>query len=94
MRDVCKGQQASPLSVSPKNTIVVATIKSHEASYVGKVGGISTEIMLDSGSSVSLLSQDTAQKLIGIRPKPIPSVQLQTELGKLLQQCNILVIFQ
>ena len=49
-----KGQQASPLSVSPKNTIVVATIKSHKASIFGKVGGISTEIMLGSGSSVSL----------------------------------------
>lgn len=83
-RDVCQGQQASPLSVSPNNTIVVATIKSHAASTVGKVGGITTEIMLDSGSSVSLLSQDTAQKLTGARPRPIPQVQLQTASGESL----------
>ena len=83
-RDVCQGQQASPLSVSPKNTIVVATIKSHKASIFGKVGGISTEIMLNSGSSVSLLSQDTAQKLTGTRPQKIPSVQLQTASGESL----------
>ena len=54
--DVYQGQQASPIPVSPNNTIVVATIKSHVANIFGKVGGINTEIMLDSGSSVSLLS--------------------------------------
>ena len=83
-RDVCQGQQASPLLVSPKNTIVVATIKSHKASIFGKVGGVSAEIMLDSGSSVSLLSQDTAQKLTGTRPQTIPFIQLQTALGESL----------
>ena len=72
MRDVCQGQQASLLPVSPKNTIVVATIYSHKASIFGKVGGISTKIMLDSGSSVSLLSQETAQKLTAINHKSLP----------------------
>ena len=84
MRDVYQWQKASPLSVSPKNTIVVATIKLHKASIFGKVGGINTEIMLDSGLSVSLLSQDTAQKLTGTRPQAIPSVQLQTASGESL----------
>ena len=83
-RDVCQGQQASPLSVSPENIIVVATIKSHKASIIGKVGGNSTEIMLDSGSSISLLSQDTAQKLTGTKPRTIPSLQLQTASGESL----------
>ena len=58
-RDVCQGPQASLVPVSPNDTIVLATIKSHASGIFGKVGGISTEIMLDSGSSVSLLSQDT-----------------------------------
>ena len=40
--------------------------------------------MLDSGSSVSLLSQDTAQKLTGTRPQTIPSIQLQTASGESL----------
>ena len=83
-RDVCQGQQASLLSVSPKNTIVVATIKSHKASIYGKIGGINTEIMLDSGSSVSPLSQDAAQKLTGTRSQTIPSIQLQTASGESL----------
>ena len=43
-----------------------STIKPHAASVVGKVGGISTEITLDSGSSVSLLSQETAIQLTGV----------------------------
>ena len=68
----------------PQNTIVVATIKSHKASIIGKVGDISTKIMLDSGLSVSLLSQDTAQKLTGTKPRTIPSVQLQTASGESL----------
>ena len=40
--------------------------------------------MLDSGSSVSLLSQDTTQKLTGTRPQTIPSIQLQTASGESL----------
>ena len=80
----CWQGNRSPLSVSPENTIVVATIKSHRASIIGKVGGINTAIMLDSGSSVSLLSQDTAQNLTGTKPRTISSVQLQTASGESL----------
>ena len=60
------------------------TIKPHAASVVGKVGGVSTEIMLDSGSSVSLLSQETAIQLTGVKQQPLPQVQLQTASGKSL----------
>ena len=80
--DVYQGQQASPIPVSPNNTIVVATIKSHAANIFGKVGGVNTEIMLDSDSSVSLLLQDTATKMTGARPRPLPRVQLQTASGE------------
>ena len=83
-RGCLPGQQASPIPVSPNNTIVVATIKSHAANTFGKVGGINTEIMLDSGSSVSLLSQDTATKMTGARLRPLPQVQLQTASGESL----------
>ena len=48
------------------------------------VDGISTEIMLDSGSSVSLLSQDTAVQLTGATSQPLPHIQLQTASGEAL----------
>ena len=40
--------------------------------------------MLDSGSSVSLLSQETAIQLTGVEQQPLPQVQLQTASGELL----------
>ena len=83
-RDVCQGPQASLVPVSPNDTIVVATIKSHASGIFGKVGGISTEIMLDSGSSVSLLSQDTAVQVTGAIAQPLPQIQLQTASGESL----------
>ena len=46
--------------------------------------GISTEIMLDSGSSVSLLSQDTAVQVTGAIAQPLPQIQLQTASGESL----------
>ena len=83
-RDVCQGPQASLVPVSPNDTIVVATIKSHASGIFGKVGGIGTEIMLDSGSSVSLLSQDTAVQVTGAIAQPLPQIQLQTASGESL----------
>ena len=81
-RDVCHGQQASPLSVSPKNTIVVATIKSHKASIFGKVGGISTDKLCLIQAHLYLFYYRT--KLTGTRPQTIPSIQLQTASGESL----------
>ena len=40
--------------------------------------------MLDSGSSVSLLSQETALQLTGAEQQPLPQVQLHTESGESL----------
>ena len=48
------------------------------------MGGISTEIMLDLGSSVSLLSQDTAVQVTGAIAQPLPQIQLQTASGESL----------
>ena len=40
--------------------------------------------MLDSGSSVSLLSQDTAVQVTGAIAQPLPQIQLQTASGESL----------
>ena len=48
------------------------------------MGGIGTKIMLDSGSSVSLLSQDTAVQVTGAIAQPLPKIQLQTASGESL----------
>ena len=63
------------------NTVVIATVKTHASSIVGKVGGINSEILLDSGSSVSLLSQALVQKLPATESRPLPQVLLQTASG-------------
>ena len=63
------------------NTVVIATVKTHASSIVGKVGGINSDILLDSGSSVSLLSQALVQKLPATESRPLPQVLLQTASG-------------
>ena len=68
----------------PQCTIVITTIKSHRSDIFGKVGGISTEIMLESGSSVSLLSHDTAAQVTGAISQPLPEIWLQTASGESL----------
>jgi len=77
------GQQTSPSLLSPVNTVVVpvATIKTHASSIVGKVGGINSKILLNSGSSVSLLSQALMKQLPATEPTPLPQVLLQTASG-------------
>lgn len=59
LRGTCNGQQASLSSISAqnRNVVTVAAVKSKAAVIVGKWGGIDVEIMLDSGSSVSLVQQ-------------------------------------
>ena len=52
----------SPDSDSHTNTIItVAAIKSTATLVKGKLGGVSVEVMLDSGSSVSLVQFDTLE---------------------------------
>ena len=72
------GQQTSPLLLSPMNIVVipVVTVKTHASSIVGKVGGINCEILFDSGSSVSLLSQALTWKLSSTESRPLPQVLL------------------
>ena len=55
----CDGQQASPAAIGPHtiDVITVAAVKTN-AIVTGKIGGTKIEMMLDSGSSVSLIRQD------------------------------------
>ena len=87
-RDVCKGQQASPIPVSPKRTIIIATIKTQAANIIGKVGDVQIEVLLDSGSSISLLSQDIARRLKNFSQRPLPQIELKTASGETLPLCN------
>ena len=66
------GQPFPPSTVSHQAITVAAVI-------MGKVGGLPTEMMLDSGSSVSLVKQGLLGKMEDI-------VQISSELQKQLQQ--------
>ena len=61
------------------NTVVVA----------GNVGSINSEILLDSGSSVSLLSQALVQKLPATESRQLPQVLLQTASGDTIIDCAV-----
>ena len=75
------GQQISPAVNGPQHTITVATT-SHAAVISGKVGGKSVEIMLDSGFSISLLTQNLVPELHDVLPMELPPIQLKTASGE------------
>ena len=56
-RGVCTGQRTSFESISPADDVLVASVKSKAATIRGEIGGVVVEIMLDSGSSVSLIQR-------------------------------------
>ena len=60
MQGACMGQQVPPSTVSPQeiNVITVAAVKTNAATIAWKISGIEMEMMLNSGSSVSLVQQD------------------------------------
>ena len=72
-----------PISVSPKRTIIVTTIKTQAANIIGKIGNIQVEMLMDSGSSISLLSQDTAKRLKDFTQIPLPQIKLKTASGEI-----------
>ena len=89
-RGACTGQQAS-LPVSPARNlnlqndnaiITVAVVKSTATIIKGSLGGVGVELMLDSGSSVSLVQCDVlkgAQNIVQVTAgRPI---QLVTASG-------------
>ena len=87
----CTGQQASlPVRSPPKNqnlqsdnvTITVAAVKSTATVIKGTFGGVAVEMMLDSGSSVSLVQCNVLQYAQNVIPvTTAKSVQLVTASG-------------
>ena len=72
--DACDGQQASQQLVSPP-TVVVAAVKKHVTVIPGEIGNVTTEIMLDSGSSLSLVQQVMIPGMSNVEPHtPQPSL--------------------
>ena len=68
--------------MSPE-VVVTATIKKHATVIVGEVGSIDTEIMLDSGSSVSLIRRELLPCIQNAIKLPVPSQpQLVTASGE------------
>jgi len=67
--------------------ITVAAVKTNAATIVGKISGIEMEMMLDSGSSVSLVRQDViAKELRSVSRIPQPaSLRLVTASGEPLE---------
>ena len=63
-----KGWQAPqhPLSPQDVNIVMVAAVNSKTAVTTGKIGSIVLDVILDSGSSVSLVKQEMLQRARGI----------------------------
>ena len=75
------GLWASQLSVGPSddNVITVAAVRSSAATFTGELAGKPKEMMLDSGSAVSLVLKEEADKLQDkLTNIPIPQVRLIT----------------
>ena len=86
----CTGQQASLPVKSPAenpnlqndNVITIAAVKSTATVIKGTFGGVVVEVMLDSGSSVSLVQLDVLQGACNvIQVTTARSVQLVTASG-------------
>ena len=91
-RGVCEGQQTplSPIgpdthSIQCSDIVTIAAIKSKLAVIPGKLGNAAVEIMLDSGSSVSLVQQQVLSLACGwTSTKPPKCLQLVTASGEVL----------
>eukprot|EP00731_Ephydatia_muelleri_P000732 Em0001g732a len=81
-RGACRGQQTPCTPVSPIEAAFVASIKSTSV-VNGLVGGIMVEVMLDSGSSVSLVRHDIAKRLMGTTSSgDVPKIRLISAGGE------------
>ena len=48
---------------------------------MGRIGHLNLEVMLDSGSSISLLAQANVEQMTNITEKPVPTILLRTASG-------------
>ena len=77
----CLGQWSSS-SVSPQ-LVTVATVRNNATVINGMVGGVAVEIMLDTGSAVSLLRCTEALSMNTYKTSPTcSSIKLVTALGE------------
>ena len=69
------------------NIIVVAAVKNKAATTAGSFGGVEVEVMLDSGSSVSLVRQEVLSRLPRMQPSSSGAgdIKLLTAPGEPLQ---------
>ena len=79
------GPQASPTigpDITTSNLITVAAVRTNAAVVTGLLGGVAMEMMLDSGSAVSLVRKDMiSPQMMNIVQVPLPPVKLVTAAG-------------
>ena len=78
------GPQVSPaIIVSDTNTLIpVAAMRTNAAVVTGLLGGVAMEMMLDSGSAVSLVRKDMmSSQMNNVTQIPLPAVKLVTAAG-------------
>ena len=74
------------MSPQDTNIVTVAAVRTKAAVIKGKVGGVATEMMVDSGSSVSIVRKEVLDQSQGItKIRPAPQLQLITASGEPLQ---------
>ena len=90
-RDVWIGYQTPWLiDIDPSSSLVtVATIKIDAAIIRAYFGNKQTEMMLDSGSAVSLVRQDIVKSCNTVSQLPFPQIQLVTTSG---DNCQLLIM--
>ena len=74
-------QMPRQLNIDPPSLVTVATIKTDAAILKAYFGNNQTEMMLDSGSAVSLVRQDIVKSCNIISQMPLPQIQLVTASG-------------
>ena len=81
------GLWASRLSVDPSDdyVITVAAVRSSTATLTGELAGKPMEMILESGSAISLVLKEEADKFQEqLTNIPIPQIRLITASGELL----------
>ena len=83
-RGAREGQQAPLPAISPHDAgvVTVAAVKPKAAATEGRLGGVEVEMMLDSGSSVSLIQKDVLSRAQDVvRIKATKTLRLVTASG-------------
>ena len=83
-RDACDGRQAPPVQLSP-DVVNVAAVRSKATAMTGRLGGVLSELMLESGSSIPLVRRDVLPQAQHVRQtEETISVQLVSASGERL----------